>query len=111
VSQKSSVDSAFRSLTFVRQHYLDSTTLERAMILGNGEWVTPADLPRGIEPDTVLMASLSDNLKDAMQAYEKSHIERVLKRMDGDKKGAAEALGMSLSSLYRKLEDLTIGAE
>jgi DNA-binding NtrC family response regulator len=85
--------------------------LERAMILGNGEWVTPADLPRGIEPDTVLMASLSDNLKDAMQAYEKSHIERVLKRMDGDKKGAAEALGMSLSSLYRKLEDLTIGAE
>ena len=85
--------------------------LERAMILGNGEWITPADLPRGIEPDTVLMASLSDNLKDAMQAYEKSHIERVLKRMDGDKKGAAEALGMSLSSLYRKLEDLTIGAE
>ena len=44
-----------------------------------------------------------------MQAYEKSHIERVLKRMEGDKKGAAEALGMSLSSLYRKLEDLTIG--
>ena len=85
--------------------------LERAMILGNGEWITPADLPRGIEPDTVLMASLSDNLKDAMQAYEKSHIERVLKRMDGDKKGAAEALGMSLSSLYRKLEDLAIGAE
>ena len=85
--------------------------LERAMILGNGEWITPADLPRGIEPDTVLMASLSDNLKDAMQAYEKSHIERVLKRMDGDKKRAAEALGMSLSSLYRKLEDLAIGAE
>ena len=26
MSQKSSVDSAFRSLTFVRQHYLDSTT-------------------------------------------------------------------------------------
>ena len=24
--------------------------LERAMILGNGEWVTAADLPRGIEP-------------------------------------------------------------
>jgi hypothetical protein len=28
MSQKSSVDSAFRSLTFVRQHYLDSTTKE-----------------------------------------------------------------------------------
>ena len=85
--------------------------LERAMILGNGAWVTAADLPRGIEPDKVLMASLSDNLKEAVQAFEKSHIEHVLKRMDGDKKGAAEALGMSLSSLYRKLEDLAIGAE
>ena len=85
--------------------------LERAMILGNGEWVTIADLPRNIEPDTTLMASLSDNLKDAVLAYEKGHIERVLKRMDGDKKGAAEALGVSLSSLYRKLEDLEIGAE
>ena len=85
--------------------------LERAMILGNGEWVTAADLPRSIEPDTTLMASLSDNLKEAVLAYEKSHIERVLKRMEGDKKGAAEALGVSLSSLYRKLEDLEIGAE
>jgi DNA-binding NtrC family response regulator len=84
--------------------------LERAMILGNGEWVTVADLPRSIEPDTTLMASLSDNLKDAVLAYEKGHIERVLKRMGGDKKGAAEALGVSLSSLYRKLEDLEISA-
>ena len=84
--------------------------LERAMILGNGEWVTVADLPRNIEPDSTLMASLSDNLKDAVLAYEKGHIERVLKRMGGDKKGAAEALGMSLSSLYRKLEDLEISA-
>jgi len=85
--------------------------LERAMILGNGEWVTTTDLPRRIEPETMLMASLSDNLKEAVLAYEKSHIERVLKRMEGDKKGAAEALGVSLSSLYRKLEDLEIGAE
>lgn len=85
--------------------------LERAMILGNGEWVTSADLPRGIEPDKVLMASLSDNLKDAVQAYEKSHIEHVLKKMGGDKKGAAEDLGVSLSSLYRKLEEPAIETE
>jgi transcriptional regulator with PAS, ATPase and Fis domain len=82
--------------------------LERAMILGNGEWITLADLPRSIEPDTTLIASLSDNLKDAVLAYEKSHIERVLKRTGGNKKEAAEALGMSLSSLYRKLEELAI---
>jgi len=85
--------------------------LERAMILGNGEWITPAELPRGIEPDKVMLASLSDNLKEAAQAYEKSHIEHILKRMAGDKKGAADALGLSLSSLYRKLEDLDISRE
>jgi len=81
------------------------------MILGNGEWMTPAELPRGIEPDKVMLASLSDNLKEAVQAYEKSHIEHILKRMAGDKKGAADALGLSLSSLYRKLEDLDISRD
>ena len=85
--------------------------LERAMILGNGDWITPAELPRGIEPDNALLASLSDNLKEAVHAYEKSHIEQVLKKMAGDKKGAADALGMSLSSLYRKLEDLELHSE
>jgi len=85
--------------------------LERAMILGNGEWITAADLPPRIEPGQVLVASSSDNLKGALQAYERSHIERVLKRVDGDKKEAAEALGISLSSLYRKLEGLATGAE
>jgi DNA-binding NtrC family response regulator len=32
----------------------------------------------------------------------------VLKKLEGDKKSAAEALGMSLSSLYRKIEELAI---
>ena len=53
----------------------------------------------------------SDNLKDALQAYEKNHIEQVLTKLPGDKKRAAEALGMSLSSLYRKLEELAIRSE
>jgi DNA-binding NtrC family response regulator len=35
----------------------------------------------------------------------------VLKRLDGDKKSTAEALGMSLSSLYRKIEELDLHSE
>jgi transcriptional regulator with PAS, ATPase and Fis domain len=85
--------------------------LERAMILGNGEWITTADLPRSEATTPVNVGLLSDNLKEAVQAYEKSHIETVLKKLDGDKKGAAEALGMSLSSLYRKLEELGLRSE
>ena len=82
--------------------------LERAMILGDGEWVSPADLPRWEMPEGSPVIPLSDNLKEAVQAYEKSHIETVLKKTNGDKKSAAELLGLSLSSLYRKLDELTI---
>jgi len=82
--------------------------LERAMILGDGEWISPADLPRWEIPEGTSITPLSDNLKEAVQAYEKSHIETVLKKTSGDKKSAAELLGLSLSSLYRKLEELSI---
>jgi DNA-binding NtrC family response regulator len=84
--------------------------LERAMILGNGEWITPADLPHWEVPEGELPPSVGDNLKDAVKTYEKSHIENVLKRTAGDKKRTAEFLGLSLSSLYRKMEELGIHA-
>jgi DNA-binding NtrC family response regulator len=80
--------------------------LERAMILGGGEWVRARDLPRGDLPESGQGGAGSDNLKEAVQAYERSHIEQVLARCGGDKRAAAEALGLSLSSLYRKLEEL-----
>jgi two-component system response regulator PilR (NtrC family) len=85
--------------------------LERAMILGDGEWISPSDLPRWEIPEGTAITPLSDNLKEAVQAYEKSHIETVLKKTNGDKKSAAELLGLSLSSLYRKLEELSIQRE
>jgi DNA-binding NtrC family response regulator len=85
--------------------------LERAMILGNGDWITLSDLPRREGQEHAPVLSLTDNLKDAVQAYEKSHIENVLKKLANDKKGAAESLGMSLSSLYRKLDELHIQPE
>jgi two-component system response regulator PilR (NtrC family) len=82
--------------------------LERAMILGDGEWIKPADLPgqtgNGADPD------VEDNLGAALDLYEKTHIERTLNKAAGDKGRAAELLGLSLSTLYRKLEKLGIEA-
>jgi DNA-binding NtrC family response regulator len=85
--------------------------LERAIILGNGEWITVADLPRGEASTETRLEHTGDNLKEAVHAYERSHIENVLSKMDGDKKAAAELLGLSLSSLYRKLEELDVQSE
>jgi two-component system response regulator PilR (NtrC family) len=82
--------------------------LERAMILGNGEWIAPADLPghgsAGADGDY----ANEDNLTKSVELYEKSHIERTLGKTAGDKIRAAELLGLSLSTLYRKIEKLGI---
>jgi DNA-binding NtrC family response regulator len=83
--------------------------IERAMILGNGEWITPAELPgQEIAGDKVAMENdlTGDNLNKALQTYEKIHIENTLRKVGGDKKRAAEILGLSLSTLYRKIEQL-----
>ncbi|MFQ5683082.1 MAG: sigma-54-dependent transcriptional regulator [Candidatus Binatia bacterium] len=80
--------------------------LERAMILGKGEWVTLADLPN--QEGSEREISVEDNLVKALQGYEKIHIEKTLGKTTGDKKLAAELLGLSLSTLYRKMEKLHI---
>lgn len=82
--------------------------IEHAMILGNGEWITLADLPRSVPRETGDMPAVGDNLKEAVHAYEKIHIENVLRRIGHDKRKAAELLGLGLSSLYRKIEELHI---
>jgi DNA-binding NtrC family response regulator len=80
--------------------------LQRAVILGDGPLITPADLPPDLapiegDPDLV------DELGEAVKRFERRHIERILSRTP-DKKEAAKRLGMGLSSLYRKIAELGI---
>jgi DNA-binding NtrC family response regulator len=84
--------------------------IEHAMIVGSGEWVTPADLPRNVQRDVAPNdVPQGDDLREALRAYERVHIENVLRRTSGDKRAAADRLGLSLSSLYRKIDELGIG--
>jgi transcriptional regulator with PAS, ATPase and Fis domain len=76
------------------------------MILGNGEWISPTDLP-GQRSDEDEFGT-EDDLSRAIELYEKSHIERTLGKAGGDKARAAELMGLSLSTLYRKLEKLGV---
>jgi DNA-binding NtrC family response regulator len=84
--------------------------IEHAMILGEDEWITLKDLPRSLIDDGTAIPFSGDCLRDALRSYEKTHIETVLKRTEYDKRRAADLLGISLSSLYRKLEELKIEA-
>ena len=88
-----------------------NNVLERAMILGNGDWITVKDLPRWEVPEADTDHSNvghGHDLRRTVRAFEKSHIENVLKETDGDRTQTAELLGLSRSSLYRKLEALGI---
>ena len=81
--------------------------LQRAMILGEGPLITPADLPPDLTPLAGDPAGV-EQLAEAVRRFERLHIERIL-RSTPDKKEAARRLGMGLSALYRKIAELEIG--
>ncbi len=92
--------------------------IERAMILHRIDPARPAsaasievcDLPSGFQNLPVASVENSDlyNLDQALRGFSRGHIAKVLEAAGHEKKEAARMLGMSLSSLYRKMEELEI---
>jgi DNA-binding NtrC family response regulator len=81
--------------------------LERAVILSEGPILTSDDFPPGLIVENDPEGS-GDNLRSAIRDYERQHIQRVLRDCGDDKRETARRLGLGLSSLYRKLEELGI---
>ena len=79
--------------------------IERAMILTSEEYITPREITAEIA-GTSQIQKFSDNLKDAVHAYEKEHIRRTLDGCDGNIDEAARRLGIHPATLYRKMNDL-----
>jgi transcriptional regulator with PAS, ATPase and Fis domain len=82
--------------------------IEHVMILADGDWIRVKDLPPSLVGAAESRPTFTPNLKDAVKQFEKQHILRVLEQAGQDRKEAARLLDISLSSLYRKLEDLGI---
>ena len=75
--------------------------VERAVLLAGGESVDVADLR--LEPWSTAPPSLEEmSLEDAERAL----IRSALKRFQGSAAAAAEALGLSRSAIYRRMEKL-----
>ncbi|MBI2609202.1 MAG: sigma-54-dependent Fis family transcriptional regulator [Deltaproteobacteria bacterium] len=86
-----------------------ANVMERAlMTTNNTTFLTEEDVPADIANKAALLDTNMENIKEAMRIYETHHIKEVLAKHNQDKKHAAHALGLSLSSLYRKLEELSI---
>jgi len=82
--------------------------IEHAMIVGDGQWITSADFPKAMRRQNGEAADVGEDLREALRVYERVHIETVLRRCERDKHAAAERLGLSLSSLYRKMNELDL---
>jgi two-component system response regulator PilR (NtrC family) len=85
--------------------------IERAMILNSSsDTIEVSDLPAGFQNlDSTHVPTL--NLDEALNQFSRSHIVKALEACGGDKKEAAKVLGLGLSSLYRKLEELGIATK
>lgn len=82
--------------------------IERSVLLSDNEYLMLEDLPTSISntsgADEINMDT--DKLDEAVQGFEKHHIQSMLKRTDGNKSEAARLLGIDPSTLYRKMERL-----
>ncbi len=79
--------------------------IERAVIFAEGREVDVSDLPfAGPEGDE----DTGEDLKQALSQYERQHIIYSLRRHNYDKAETAKHLGIGISSLYRKMDELMI---
>ncbi|HAL57460.1 MAG TPA: hypothetical protein DCP63_13570 [Bacteroidetes bacterium] len=62
----------------------------------------------GVQQPSNQFVLVAGNLKDSVRAYERSLIIDALNVNGNDKRKVAKLLGISLSSLYRKLRELSI---
>ncbi len=86
--------------------------VERAVILAEGEFITPEELPPYLQKTSPL-SSLSELFKvplgEAVEKLEKMRILEAMERTGGVKTRAAELLGISERVLRYKLEKYKIG--
>jgi DNA-binding NtrC family response regulator len=83
--------------------------IERALIFADGEFITVNDLPEEFKTKgSSALVFESGKLKDRVKEFERSYIEQQLELNNQDKEKASKILGISVSSLYRKIEELGI---
>ncbi len=85
--------------------------VDRALILSDHGHITHNDLPpqilkgaRAATPGIVVVDS-GDGLREQVRRFECTLIARAIADAGGDRRAAAQQLGIGLSSLYRKLEE------
>jgi DNA-binding NtrC family response regulator len=79
--------------------------IERAVIFAEGRQIGVEDMPFSTEG---MSDDVGEELKEALRQFERQHILHSLRRHNYDKVETARHLGIGVSSLYRKLDELEI---
>jgi transcriptional regulator with PAS, ATPase and Fis domain len=86
--------------------------IERSVIFCDDDFIKLEHLPEYVRPtdtvDDTSVPSGGNTLKEAVRAFERQFIQQTLVANSQNKEIAARVLGVSLSSLYRKIEELQI---
>ena len=90
--------------------------IERACILCDGAFITERELAVNMPPlvRTLPVAGVAPSRSamvhdsDSLASVEREHIQRALAKAGGNKKAAAQMLGLSRRALYRRLERLDL---
>lgn len=81
--------------------------IERAIIFAETNLITPDDIGL-VGPAIVSFSRENENLQQFLNSCEKDHIFRILNKYKCNKADTAKVLGIGLSSLYRKIDQLEI---
>lgn len=83
----------------------------RMVLTAEGDVIEPASMEINCPVHTLAFRpsgeAVTDDLKTALQKYERGYIERTIRELDGNITKAAEKLGVHRSYIYRKLKDNT----
>ena len=86
-------------------------TVERAAILAETDVIHSRDLPDKLRSASAASVATIDGEGLTLEELEREHIRRVLEKVEGDKARAAQALGIHLSTLYRKVQRYRLDEE
>jgi DNA-binding NtrC family response regulator len=98
----------------MRRHYWRGNVrelenaVERALIFAGDQEIALGDLPFADQSSLVPPREGRMDLRSALRNFERQYITRTLGQFNDNKVTTAEALGIGLSSLYRKIEELGI---
>jgi transcriptional regulator with PAS, ATPase and Fis domain len=85
------------------------SVIESAVMVSDGDYVTLSDLPMNLQQyATRHKEQIATKAIRNIEEGEKTLIEEALRQTQGNKAKAAEALGISTRTLYRKIEKFAL---